>query len=107
MYVAITCARDSVATGRPCPPCPALEDRIPAGDATAWYAAAIAEHGWTLDADDNAWCPRHNPGDAGATVTLREGEYRALGDSGWEARLPGDYTGSVDIEIRQKRGGDA
>lgn len=106
MHVAITCARNSAATGRICP---ALEDRIPAEDAPAWYAAAIAEHGWTLDADDNTWCPRHNPGDVGAPVCLTSETYLPLGVFGWEARVPHNpaYDVSIaNIEIRQQRGGD-
>ena len=103
IHVAIMCATGRRAiTG---PRCPAYEDTVPLDDVHRWYAATLAEHAWTVDEDGNTYCPVHNPADKGAIVSLREGEYRALGDTGWEARLPGDYTGSVDIEIRQKRGG--
>lgn len=99
--VAITCAKSSM--GRPCP---ALDERIPPADAPAWYAKAIADHGWHVDSDGATYCPQHNPTDAGTVVSIVKGEYRPLGESGWEARLPEDYSGMVHIEIRQQRGGN-
>lgn len=104
IHVAITCAKSSAATGR-C--CPALEECIPARDASAWYAATIAEHAWTVDDDGNAYCPRHNPADVGAPITLTSEAYLPLGDSNWEARVPRNPAFDVSfahIEIRPIRG---
>lgn len=105
IHVAIVCAtgRHSV-TGRRCPD---YEATVPLDEVHRWYAAALTEHAWTIGQDGNTYCPAHNPADKGAIVALQDGEYRSLGDSGWEARLPGDYTGSVDIEIRQRREGNS
>jgi len=105
IHVAITCAKNGAATGRYCP---TLEERIPAQDASAWYAATIAEHGWTVDDDGNAYCPRHNPADNGTPIILTSEGYLPLGDSGWEARarFPDGARYDVSfatIEIRPRR----
>jgi hypothetical protein len=106
IHVAITCAHNSPAMGRFCP---ALEDNIPADDAARWYAAAFAEHAWTVDDDGNNWCPAHNPADRGAEAWITQGGYSPIGDSGWEARLPEAFAvvpgTSIAIEVRQCRPG--
>ncbi len=104
VHVAVTCAKSDSTGGRYCP---ALEEHILAQDASAWYAATIAEHGWTVDDDGDAYCPRHNPADIGAPITLTSEAYLPLGDSGWEARVPRNPAFDVSlahIEIRPVRG---
>lgn len=108
IHVAITCRNSSPSTGRICPQ---IEDEIPAEETAGWYTAALAEHAWTVDADGNTYCPRHNPADIGAPVTLNSEQYLPLGDSGWEARarMPEDARFDVafaSIEIRQQHGDD-
>lgn len=108
VHVAIGCARNSPSIGRFCA---VLEDTVQLGDIERWYAEALAEHAWTVDADGNTYCPRHNPADIGAPVTLNSEQYLPLGDSGWEARarMPEDARFDVafaSIEIRQQHGDD-
>lgn len=105
IHVAIICAKNSPTTGRSGRFCPALEDDIPVDDVSDWHAKTLAEHAWTVDDDGNAYCPRHNPDDAGTIWSVTH-VYRPIGDSGWEARLPEDWSGGVDLEIRPCRGGD-
>jgi hypothetical protein len=105
IHVAIVCAHSSPFAGRFCR---VLEDNIPPETAADWYAATLAEHAWTVDGGGLAYCPRHNPANRGAEFDIVQGEYRPLGDSGWEARLPESYSvmegASARIEVRQHRG---
>jgi len=107
IHVAVFCAGSQPSAGRFCAP---IEDTVPLADVERWHAEALAKHAWTVDADgETYYCPRHNPADHGAPVVLVSGEYTALGDSGWEARLPeppGVPQAVARIEIRQRRGGD-
>lgn len=103
------CARSRPSAGRSCQP---IEGNIEVGDTADWYETALADHAWTVDDDGNTYCPRHNPSDIGAPITLTSEAYMPLGDSGWEARarIPEDARFDValaTIEIRQRRGGDA
>lgn len=91
--------------------CARFEATIPPEQAAQWMADQVHEHGWTV-ADGKTYCPRHNPADDGAPITLTSESYMPLGDSGWEARaLVPDFGSEFDvsfatIEIRQRRGGD-
>jgi hypothetical protein len=108
IHVAIFCAGSRPSAGRFCAP---IEDTVPLADVEHWHAKALAEHAWTVDADGETYCPKHNPADHGAPVELTSEEYRPLGDSGWEARaqMPEGSQAMAAlalIEIRQRRGGD-
>lgn len=108
IHVLLSCESD-----RPsqfAPRCARYEATIPPEQATQWMADRLREHGWT-SIDGKNYCPRHNPADIGAPVTLTSEAYLPLGDSGWEARarMPEDARFDValaSIEIRQRRGGD-
>jgi hypothetical protein len=87
------------------PRCARYEATIPPEQAAQWMADRLLEHGWT-SIDGKNYCPRHNPADSGLLVDVYGGvEYGPLGDTGWEARVPGmESMGGVRIEIRPIRG---
>lgn len=99
--VALVCTRNSYDD-----PCPMFQDRVTVGDVIAWHDKAISEHAWTVVGDE-AYCPRHNPGDDGAIIQVDHGDdYQPIADSGWEIRLPRDR-GSISwarVEVRHCRG---
>lgn len=85
--------------------CPEFHATLAPDEVEQWAEGTLREHGWHVDDHDAYYCPAHNPTDAGTPVALIRSEYRPLGASGWEARLPDGFASSTHefgIEIRQQ-----
>jgi hypothetical protein len=104
IQVAIVCAKGGQYG---LPPCGAMYENLAPDQVEPWVEKTLREHGWYTDEHGAHYCPKRNPADGGLIADINEGPgYRPLGDSGWEARLPENCRGSVQIEIRPQRGGD-
>jgi hypothetical protein len=104
IHVLIRCAKSPGRTvAAPDGGCPEFQAALAPHNIEAWVEKTLRENGWYTHPDrDDYYCPVHNPSDQGVVMPVNHA-YRPLGNSGWEARLPQGFQGSVNIEIRPRR----
>lgn len=99
----MACAKSARSVAAPDRGCPEFQATLAPDLVEGWVERTLRDNGWYTDTDTDAYyCPRHNPTEQGAAMAVTH-FYRALGESGWEARLPEGVHGELTIEIRPLR----